>query len=122
MEEWEGQMIFDIDLAQFTNPAGSMETLPAPVHVIIYRKTCEHCQEHIAELASNYTIGDTPIALVRIPEIDDDNAPNVIELKPAGHFPIELKKLSRGYGITTPSSFDVDEGFIISNVMEIKHE
>ncbi|MFT5197550.1 MAG: hypothetical protein ACI87O_000189 [Planctomycetota bacterium] len=121
MEEWEGQMIFDIELAQFANTAGSMETLPAPLHVIIYRKSCDHCAEHIAELATN-PLNDTPIALVRIPEIDDDNAPNVIELKPDGHFPIELKKLSRGYGIPTPSSFDVDELFMVTNVMEIKHE
>ncbi|MDF1836713.1 MAG: hypothetical protein P1V35_02490 [Planctomycetota bacterium] len=121
MEEWEGQMIFDIELGQFTDPAGSLETLPAPLHVIIYRKSCEHCQEHIAELATNPT-GEIPIALVRVPEIDDDNAPDVIELKPEGHFPIELRKLSRGYGIPTPSSFDIGEDFMVTNVMEIKHD
>jgi hypothetical protein len=118
---WEGQMIFDLDLGLYTDPAGAMDTLPAPVHVVIYRKTCEHCRDHIAELATNPP-DDRPIALVRIPEVNDDAAPNVIELKPDGHFPIELLKLTRGYGITTPSSFDVDEGFMVNNFHVIEHE
>lgn len=121
IDTWEGEMIFDLELSQFTSPAGAMETLPAPLHVVIYRKTCEHCRDHISELATNPPV-DMPIALVRIPEIDDDNAMDVIELKPDGHFPIELRKLSRGYGIPTPSSFDVDEAFTVINVTEIKHE
>ncbi len=118
---WEGEMIFDIDLGHFVDPAGSLETLPAPLHVVLYRKSCDHCAEHISELATNPQ-DDRPIALVRIPEIDDADVPNVIELKPDGHFPIELRLLERGYGCPTPSSFDVDEGFMVGNVQEIKHD
>ncbi len=118
---WEGEMIFDIDLGHFVDPPGSLETLPAPLHVVLYRKSCDHCAEHISELATNPQ-DDRPIALVRIPEIDDADVPNVIELKPDGHFPIELQLLERGYGCPTPSSFDVDEGFMVGNVQEIKHD
>ncbi|MCP5023485.1 MAG: hypothetical protein GY930_17160 [bacterium] len=118
---WEGQLIYDIDLATLTNPADSIMDLPLPVHVVLYRKSCDHCQEHITELATSPQ-GDTLIALVRIPEIDDADANDVIELKPEGHFPIELVILERGYGCPTPSSFDVDEVGTIHNVQEIKHD
>ncbi|MBL4770689.1 MAG: hypothetical protein JKY61_06010 [Planctomycetes bacterium] len=121
IEDWEGEFFYDLDLGRLTNPAGGLQTLPAPLHVVLYRKSCEHCRDHISELATNPP-DDWPIALVRIPEIDDENAVDVIELKPDGHFALELMPLERGYGITTPSSFDVDEGFMVTNVKEVELE
>ncbi|HRV81378.1 MAG TPA: hypothetical protein P5218_08080, partial [Planctomycetota bacterium] len=118
---WEGQMVFDLDLARFTDPAGAIETITPPAHVVLYRKSCDHCKAHLEELALNPP-ADQSMVLVRIPELDDANVENIIELKPEGALEIELVPLPRGYGITTPLSFDVDEAFLVNSVTEIQVE
>lgn len=115
-EAWDGQMIFDVDLARFL-PAGKVDEIPAPALVVVYRKTCEHCAEHIAELAQNPPAGK-PIVLLRVPETDDATRTDVIELRPLGAIEMELAPLARGYGITTPMSFEIDDIFTVGNIQD----
>lgn len=114
-EAWEAQMIFDVDLARFL-PAGKVDEFPDTALVVIYRKTCEHCAEHIAELAQNPP-ADKPIVLLRVPEVDDATRTDVIELRPLGAIEMELVPLARGYGIPTPMSFEIDN-FMICKIQD----
>lgn len=117
-ESWEGQMIHDTDLARFLSPPESVDLIPPPALVVVYRKSCEQCAEHIANLATNPPA--TPIVLLRVPETDPD-AQDVIQLRPQGAMDMELVELPRGYLITTPMSFEVDDVFMIQNVQNHRH-
>jgi hypothetical protein len=115
-EAWDNQMIFDTDIARFL-PPGKVDEMPAPCLVVIYRKTCDHCAAHIAELAQNPPT-DKAIVLLRVPEVDDETRTNVIELRPLGAIEMELQALPRGYGITTPMSFEVDESYMVVKITD----
>ncbi len=116
-ETWEGSMWFETDVFKFSYPEDALANLPVPAHVVVYRKSCEHCQAHIEQLALD-PILDKAVVLLRIPEIEDAKVPNVIELKPEGALEVQLLPLERGYAIHTPSSFDIDEAFMIQNFVE----
>ena len=116
---WEGQVIYDIDLMSFGSPPGSMDNMPSPALVVLYRKSCEHCQQHIADLAMNPPT-DKAVVLVRVPEKDDASIIDIIDVKPDGAIEFELQELPRGYGIATPTSFEIDMGFMINNVQELE--
>ena len=120
-DTWEGAMWFETDAFLLSHPPDALGNIPVPAHVVVYRKSCEHCQAHIEELALN-PIPDKAVVLLRIPEIDDANVPNVIELKPDGAIEVELQPLERGYAIHTPSSFDIDEAFMVQNFVEHKED
>lgn len=114
---WEGEMIHDTDLARFFDPPGSVDLIPPPAHVIVYRLSCEHCEQHFIELMAN-PITDRQLVLVRVPE--PGNPSDVVSaVKPPALLDVDLRELPRGYGITTPVTFDVDENFIVTNVLEL---
>lgn len=115
-EGWGGQMIHDTDLAKFLDPPENVDLIPFPALVVLYRKSCDHCAAHIADLATSPP--DKPIVLLRVPEINDAETPDVIQLRPDGALEMELTPLPRGYGITTPMSFELDDVFMIQNVQE----
>ena len=58
---------------------------------------------------------------LRIPEADESR-PDLIELRPDGAIEMELVHLPKGYGITTPMSFEVDDVFMIGSVQNHRHE
>ncbi|MEZ6019155.1 MAG: hypothetical protein R3F17_03380 [Planctomycetota bacterium] len=117
---WEGQLIYDLDLFQWAENPGVANELPIPSHVVLYRKSCEHCRDHLAQLA-NEDDGSRQFVLIRIPEIDDENVPDAIELKPGSALEMQLRPLERGYMVHTPTSFDIDEGMMVSGVTELEH-
>lgn len=116
---WDGMTIGETDLAQWLDGGPDMAwMIPTPAYVIIYRNDCEHCREHFIELQNN-PITDRAIALIRIP---DDKGDNVVDdVKPMdAAVDLVLTELPRGYGITTPVSFDITEEFMVTNVQEHK--
>lgn len=117
---WEGRMIHDTDLASYFDPPEAVDLIPPPAHVILYRLSCEHCRDHFIELQAD-PIADRPLVLVRIPE-PDDPSDVVSAVKPPAAVEIDLVELPRGYGITTPVTFDVDDLFMISNVVAQRAE
>ncbi len=114
--DWEGQMIHDTDLAQFVADEGGVDLIPPPAHVIVYRLSCDHCRLHFEHLMQE-PIVDRALVLVRVPE--PDNATDVVTaVKPPADLELVLRELPRGYGITTPVIFDVDDLFMIHDVIE----
>ena len=55
--------------------------------------------------------------LVRVPENNDTPDNDVTAVKPLDHLPMELPALSRGYGLNTPVTMDV-EGWVVKNVKD----
>jgi hypothetical protein len=119
--QWEGEMIHDLDLVGFFEDPSVVDQIPPPAHVILYRLSCEHCKEHFEKLMVT-PIVDRPIVLIEIPENEGDDVTDVVSsIKPQALLEIKLKPMPRGYGITTPVTFDVDDLFTVQNVTEHTH-
>lgn len=112
---WEGQMIYDVELAALLGDA--VDRLPIDATCVLYRGTCAHCAAHMEELAQADD-GTEPFILVRIPD-DQANAENtVVRTLPVGPH-VTLLTLPEGpqYLIETPADFKL-QGAIISEPRE----
>ena len=111
MDAWEGQMIYDIELATLLGAA--IDTVPIDGTAVIYRATCDHCAMHLEELAMSDD-GTRPILLIRIPDDSATEENTVVRTKPVGGHVTELT-LPEGpqYLLETPADFQL-EGAVIS--------
>ncbi len=75
-ESWVGQSVWDTDLHVWVDT----EQLFPDATWILWRKSCDHCAEHLRELAASFD--GTPYVLLRIPD-DPDSEPVVHERPPA---------------------------------------
>lgn len=96
-------------------------------HVVVYRQTCEVCEEHLKTLAAEEargapSWGDKILVLLRIEEEIDTPENNLCTVLPQAHQKVKLPALERGYLVTTPVSFDIDEQSTIRNVVDIRKE
>lgn len=129
--EWTGQDFYATDIAAFADQ--SMGAVLPNSHVVVYRQTCEVCKEHLEELweeaqndpsrwaSDGGAAGGQSLVLLRIIEDKDTAENNLCELLPEPSQKVTLPALKRGYGITTPITFDVDENFMVQNVTDLRH-
>lgn len=129
--EWTGQDFYATDIAAFADQ--SMGAVLPNSHVVVYRQTCEVCKEHLEELweeaqndpsrwaSDGGAAGGQSLVLLRIIENKDTAENNLCELLPEPSQKVTLPALKRGYGITTPIAFDVDENFMVQNVTDLRH-
>ncbi|QDV07763.1 hypothetical protein Poly30_32950 [Planctomycetes bacterium Poly30] len=125
-DTWEGKDFYETDISRFIDQSEGA-VLPNS-HVVVYRQTCEVCQEHLEELwqeAQNDPTkwsGERQLVLIRVIENKDTPENNRIELMPEPHQRVSLPALKRGYGITTPMAFDVNEMNVVENIQDLsKH-
>jgi hypothetical protein len=111
MDTWEGQMIYDTELATLLGPA--IDTVPIDGTAVIYRATCDHCAMHLEELAMSDD-GSRPIILIRIPDDSATEENTVVRTVPVGGHVTQLT-LPEGpqYLVETPADFQL-EGAVIS--------
>jgi hypothetical protein len=120
--EWKGQVFDQLDLMQFLDGVDdpwSAFPIGVPTNVVLFRDSCEHCREHFEGLMVEPLPEGTQLVLIRIPEQGD--ADNVVDdVKPPDVFAeLSLLELPRGYGITTPVVFDIDdETFEVTDVYQ----
>ena len=135
---WVGKNFYETDFASFYMKGFELGleqgTVPPNSHVVIYRETCEVCSEHLQELWQEVTNGDAKwigktIVLARIRELKDATSENLCTVLPESNFnagimveKIQLPELPRGYGITTPYTFDVDENENVQNPVDLRTE
>lgn len=119
--EMEGQMWQDTDAYKLLTPEGSGDLIPFPAHVVMYRKSCEHCRDYLIKICTTEP-KDVPVVLIRVPEVDDANQENVITLKPADAVELEMRPFERGYGCPVPVTFEIDDVFMISGVQSHRDE
>lgn len=78
-DSWIGQPVHATQLALWTDP----DQLPLDAHIVIYRTTCEHCQEHLEELALAPQ-PPMPYILLRIIEKGDSEDNRLTHVMPEG--------------------------------------
>lgn len=116
---WTGQSPDALDLfAWSVGGADNGALLPVPCHVVVYRRSCDVCAAHLEGLALEPLPDGRPIVLVRVPEVDESVA-SAVEMLPAAAMEVELHHLTKGYGVTTPWSFDVSLDFLVENVTDL---
>ena len=81
--------------------------------MILYRRSCDHCKEHLNALAIN-PILDRPVVLIELRSEGDELNENLIEAKPEGAMEFELKSIQRGYGLETPWSLELSGWQVMS--------
>lgn len=108
--EWIGQPIGETSIGRWLD----LGAFPETALVVIYRMTCEHCAEHLFEIAAADD-GARPIVLVRIIDAGEDPAAYVVDLKPEGPHVSEITlPPSVTWVITTPAEFEVEGGVVTS--------
>ena len=126
--DWVGQDAWATDLTFFYEAgaaAGFAQGAFLPnSHVIVYRQTCEYCKEHLQQVWQEQQNGDPKwqgrtIVLLRLEEAKDTPENNVCTMPPAPSERITFPSPKRGYGITTPYTFDLDEAGLIQNPLDL---
>jgi hypothetical protein len=112
MASWDGQMIYDIELAALLG--SEIDALPIDATCVIYRRTCDHCATHLEELAMSDD-GTRPFVLIRIP--DDEGTTLVNTLPMGGHVTMLTLPEGPAYLLETPAGFEL-EGAIIQSAVE----
>ena len=85
---------------------------------MVYRRSCDVCARHLETLALEGLPDGRPIVLVRVPEVDE-SVDSAVEMLPTAALEVDLHHLSKGYGVTTPWSFDVSAEFLVENVTDL---
>jgi hypothetical protein len=129
--DWIGQDAWATDLTFFYEAGASAgftqgAFLPNS-HVIVYRQTCPDCKEHLEQVWQEVQNGDPKwqgrtVVLLRLEEAKDTPANNVCTMLPEPSEKITFPSLKRGYGITTPYSFDLDEAGLIQNPVDLRKQ
>ena len=131
VSDWVGQDAWATDLTFFYEAgaeAGFAQGAFLPnSHVIVYRQTCEYCKEHLEQVWQEQQNGDPEwqgrtIVLLRLEEAKDTDQNNVCTMLPEPSEKITFPSLKRGYGITTPYSFDLDEAGLIQNPVDLRKQ
>jgi len=131
VQEWMGQDAWATDLTYFyeagTSAGFAQGAFLPNSYVIVYRQTCEHCKEHLEQVWQELQNGDPKwqgrtVALLRLEEAKDTAENNVCKMLPEPSEKITFPSLKRGYGITTPYSFDLDEAGLIQNPVDLRKE
>jgi len=104
--KWEGQLIFDTPLASWL----AVDLLPLDGTWIFYRRTCDHCAEHLEELARTDP-GTMPIVLIRIVDAHDSEENRLVHVVPSGDHVTEVT-LPEGidWVVTTPADLTLEGG------------
>lgn len=111
-EKWKDQLVYETQFAElFPN---EIETLPTDGLFIFWRQDCEHCAEHLQEIAQADDMS-RPIVLVQLEQDHDNEENRVVHQLPAGGHVTQLS-LPAGpqYVIETPAEFVLEGGMVVS--------
>jgi hypothetical protein len=88
---------------------------------VLWRWTCEHCADHLAQMALSYD-GASPLVLIRLPEEKDTDKNGVIKTKPTGPLVLETTLPDTiDYVVTTPVVLVLKDGVVVSAVENPGH-
>jgi hypothetical protein len=110
--KWVGQDVFSIDAAEWLGEE-TVAMLPFDGLWVFYRQQCDHCRDHLLELA-NSEQGQRQVGLIRVPEASDTPDNSVILLRPEGPHVFECA-LPAGvdYVLSTPADATVAGGVVV---------
>jgi len=120
-DRWVNQVVYDVkELTDQLDPA-DVEKLPTDGLVLLWRQSCEHCRDHLRNLANDAALNDGthPIVLVQIRD-DLKNAP-VVDALPQGPHVTQLQfKLGPDFALQTPWELHL-EGGVITKALDEEH-
>ncbi len=131
VQDLVGQDVWSTELLNFYEygaTAGYEQgTFQPDSHVIVYRQTCEHCEEHLKQIWEEQQRGEPQwqgrtIVLLRLVETKDTEENNRCRVLPEPSEKISFPPLKRGYGITTPFTFDLDGAMAIQNPIDLRKD
>lgn len=110
-EEWIGKTVAETPLADWLEE--DVATLPTEGTWILWRWTCDHCAEHLEELAANPPAVPF-LTLVRVKEPHDADDNRQVFFMPEGEGWVVHANLTDAveYVIETPADMDLEEGVI----------
>ena len=105
--KWTDQFIYDTELA---GVMPDLETMPIDGLYVFYRPDCEHCAQHLQELAM-MDDGSQPIVLMRIEEKNQGD-PQALTLPIGGHVIETTLVKGPQYLLETPAEFYLEGGLV----------
>lgn len=126
--DWDGGFLYDLTfrpypdepeerVAPFWSVMGlddELALLPIDATFVLYRDSCDHCAEHIQELATS-DAGERALVFLRVPEPGvETDVVHLDQLYPEGTPHATRLDLPAGapYVFTTPGDFQVDGGMV----------
>lgn len=111
-ESWTGKSIYDEDFQLTPHLETNIEELHPDGNWIFWRITCDHCAQHLLELAGSYA--GEPLVLIRDIEAHDADSEPVVTIMPEGDL-VQHTQLKRGpsYFMTTPVEMIVVGGEVL---------
>ncbi|MFO1009086.1 MAG: hypothetical protein U1F29_03400 [Planctomycetota bacterium] len=118
-ERWVGQVVYDVQELKDHLAPGDVEKLPTDGLVLLWRQSCEHCRDHLRNLANDAQLNDGthPIVLLQIQD-DLKNAP-VVDAMPEGPHVTKLQfPVGPDFAIQTPWELHVEGGVVVKALDE----
>lgn len=107
---WIGRSIHDTELARWTET----RKLPTDALWVLYRIDCDHCREHLRELARGFADSPRVLVLIALRERGDEERRVVSELPPGEHVDLPDHVL---WHATAPWELELDAaGVVLSAV------
>ncbi len=111
-EEWIDMSIDETPLAKVLP---EVKDMPDDGTWVFWRWTCDHCAEHLLNLAQDVEKNMLPIVLIRVEEAGDNEGNRMVDIKPEGGHVYELAlPPTTNWAITTPSDLEVMGRMVIS--------
>lgn len=108
VDKMVGQKIEDTVFAKFFDPY----LLPADGLWVIYRHTCEHCEEHLQDMLIHEQ-GDRMLGMIRLIEPQDTDQNRVVFAMPVGGHVLHAEMpATYDYVIQTPSELLIEGGIV----------
>lgn len=108
--KWIGRSIHETELARWTDT----RKLPTDALWVLYRVDCDHCREHLRELARGFADNPRVLVLLALRERGDEERRVVEDLPPGEH--VDLPDHVRWH-VTAPWELELDaEGVVRSAV------
>lgn len=109
VEQMVGQSVDETPFAKFCDP---FVDLPIDGLWVVYRHTCEHCEEHLRVMAER-ELGTRMLGLIRLVERIDNDQNRVVHVLPAGAHVLQVELPDTvEYVIQTPAELLVEGGVV----------
>ncbi|UCF68584.1 MAG: hypothetical protein JSV80_04615 [Acidobacteriota bacterium] len=109
-EDWTGTPLAQTPLARWLD----LSVLPETGLYTFYRQSCEHCAEHLFELAATDDARRS-IVLIRIFEPADSDQQRMVDVLPEGdHVSHASLPASVDWVLTTPADIELEDGIVVS--------
>jgi hypothetical protein len=118
VENWAGK---DLEATPLSNWLDVYQYPPTGLYVF-WRQTCDHCAEHLEQLADT-ELGQRMLTLIQLEEAHDSEANNLVYRMPEGDFVIHAALPDTiDYIVETPAEMEVEDWVVVSGAQGLELE